>query len=91
MRTIVIVPAHNEEGNIRNTLQDLAENGAGTDVLVINDCSTDRTEAILKESGADYLSFKVNLGIGGGVQAGYQYARDHGYDIAIQFDGGRAA
>ena len=29
----------------------------------------------------------MNLGIGGGVQAGYQYARENGYDIAIQFDG----
>ena len=83
----MIVPAYNEEGNIRNTLRDLKENGAETDILVINDCSTDGTEAILKETGVNHLSFPVNLGIGGGVQAGYQYARDRGYDIAIQFDG----
>ena len=87
MKTIVIVPAYNEEGNIRNTLRDLEENGAGTDVLVMNDCSTDGTEAVLKETGVNHLTFPVNLGIGGGVQAGYKYARDHGYDIAIQFDG----
>lgn len=87
MKAIVIVPAYNEEDNIRNTLRDLEENGAGTDVLVMNDCSTDGTEAILKETGVNYLSFPVNLGIGGGVQAGYQYARENGYDIAIQFDG----
>lgn len=87
MKAIVIVPAYNEEDNIRNTLRDLEENGAGTDVLVMNDCSTDGTEAILKKTGVNYLSFPVNLGIGGGVQAGYQYARENGYDIAIQFDG----
>ena len=87
LRTIVIVPAYNEEGNIRNTLRDLEENGAGTDVLVMNDCSTDGTEAVLQEAGVNYLSFPVNLGIGGGVQAGYKYARENGYDIAIQFDG----
>ena len=87
MKAIVIVPAYNEQENIRNTLNDLRENGAGTDILVMNDCSTDRTEEILKEEGVDYLSFPVNLGIGGGVQAGYQYARDNGYEIAIQFDG----
>ena len=87
MRTIVIVPAYNEQDNIRNTLRDLRENGAGTDILVMNDCSTDGTEAVLKEMKADYLSFPVNLGIGGGVQAGYRYARDNGYDIAVQFDG----
>ncbi len=87
MKAIVIVPAYNEEDNIRNTLRDLEENGAGTDILVMNDCSTDGTETILRETGVNYLSFPVNLGIGGGVQAGYQYAKEHGYDIAIQFDG----
>lgn len=87
MKAIVIVPAYNEQDNIRNTLKDLRENGAGADILVMNDCSTDRTEEILKEEGVNYLSFPVNLGIGGGVQAGYQYARDNGYEIAIQFDG----
>ena len=87
MRAIVMVPAYNEQDNIRHTLQDLQENGAETDILVMNDCSTDGTEAILRELGVNYLSFPVNLGIGGGVQAGYQYARAHGYDIAIQFDG----
>lgn len=87
MKAIVIVPAYNEQENIRNTLNDLRENGAGTDILVMNDCSTDRTEEILKDEGVNYLSFPVNLGIGGGVQAGYQYARDNGYEIAIQFDG----
>ena len=87
MKAIVIVPAYNEQDNIRNTLKDLKENGAGTDILVMNDCSTDRTEEILKEERVNYLSFPVNLGIGGGVQAGYQYARDNRYEIAIQFDG----
>ena len=87
MKAIVIVPAYNEEDNIRNTLRDLEENGAGTDILVMNDCSTDGTEAILQETGVNHLSFPVNLGIGGGVQAGYQYARENGYDIAVQFDG----
>jgi hypothetical protein len=87
LKAIVIVPAYNEEDNIRNTLRDLEENGAGTDVLVMNDCSTDGTEAILQETGVNHLSFPVNLGIGGGVQAGYQYARENGYEIAIQFDG----
>lgn len=87
MKAIVIVPAYNEQDNIRNTLKDLRENGAGADILVMNDCSMDRTEEILQEEGVNYLSFPVNLGIGGGVQAGYQYARDNGYEIAIQFDG----
>ena len=87
MRTIVIIPAYNEQDNIRNTLRDLRENAPGIDILVMNDCSTDRTEAILREEKVNHLRFPVNLGIGGGVQAGYRYARNNGYDIAVQFDG----
>lgn len=87
MKTIVIIPAYNEQDNIRNTLRDLRENAPDMDVLVMNDCSTDGTEAILQEEKVNHLRFPVNLGIGGGVQAGYRYARNNGYDIAIQFDG----
>ena len=64
MKAIVIVPAYNEQDNIRKTLEDLKENGAGTDILVMNDCSTDGTEEILREMGVRHLTFPVNLGIG---------------------------
>ena len=88
MRRLVIVPAYNEEQNIVNTILDIQGHGAAeVDYLVINDCSTDQTERVLKQKGANYLSLPVNLGIGGGVQTGYRYALEHGYDIAIQFDG----
>ena len=34
----------------------------------------------------NYINNPVNLGIGGGVQAGYLYARENGYDVAVQMD-----
>ena len=46
MKTIVIVPAYNEQENIRNTLTDLAEHFPSADVLVINDCSQDGTRSV---------------------------------------------
>jgi glycosyltransferase involved in cell wall biosynthesis len=33
------------------------------------------------------VNLPFNVGIGGTVQTGYQYALEHGYDIAIQVDG----
>lgn len=87
MKTLIIVPAYNEQENIRSTVGDLRRHCPEADVLVINDCSTDGTPQILREDGIAHLSLPVNLGIGGGVQTGYMYARDNGYDIAIQFDG----
>ena len=87
MKTLVIIPAYNEEENILNTLGDLRKNGPDADVLVVNDCSRDGTLNLLRGKGVNHLNLVVNLGIGGGVQAGYLYARDQDYDIAVQFDG----
>ena len=87
MKTLIIIPAYNEQDNIMKTLSDLREHCPEMDVLVINDCSRDRTLEILEEAGVQYLNLANNLGIGGTVQAGYIYARENDYDIAIQFDG----
>lgn len=87
MRTLIIIPAYNEEKNILRTLADLKKYAPDCDYLVINDCSKDGTKAILKKEGISFLDLPVNLGIGGAVQAGYRYAERNGYDIAIQFDG----
>lgn len=46
----VLIPARNEEPNIRNILQSLAnQNYPNLEVIVLNDQSTDRTESICKE------------------------------------------
>ncbi len=87
MRILVMVPAYNEQDNILNTLKDLEVHFPEGDVLVINDCSKDRTKNVLESNRINYLDLSSNLGIGGAVQAGYLYARKQGYDIAIQFDG----
>ena len=87
MKLLVIIPAYNEQGNILNTLKDLKTHCPEADPLVINDCSADDTLAILRKNGIPHLNLPVNLGIGGAVQAGYLYAKENGYDIAVQFDG----
>ena len=87
MKLLAIIPAYNEQGNILNTLQDLRENCPEADCLVINDCSADDTLRLLRENGVCYVDLPVNLGIGGAVQTGYLYGVQHGYDIAVQFDG----
>lgn len=87
MKTLIIIPAYNEQESIMNTIADLRENAKNVDYIVINDCSTDATKTVLRENGANFLDLPINLGIGGGVQAGYRYALENDYDIAIQFDG----
>lgn len=87
MRTLIIIPAYNEAENIGALLDELDAGYGRYDYIVVNDRSKDRTRDILAERNAPYLDLPVNLGIGGGVQAGYMYALDNGYDIAVQMDG----
>lgn len=85
MKTLAIIPAYNEEGNLGPLLEKM--NHYEIDVLVINDCSTDDTLNVCKSYGVRHIDLPNNLGIGGAVQAGYQYAQKYNYDIAIQIDG----
>lgn len=87
MKILVIIPAYNEEENIRDVVRNLKAEAPDVDYIIVNDCSKDDTEAICIEEKYRYLSLPSNLGIGGGVQTGYRYALRNDYDIAIQMDG----
>ena len=87
MKTLVIIPCYNEQDSIVKVINNLKDNAPDVDYLIVNDCSTDNTEKILRENSFNYINNPINLGIGGGVQAGYLYAQQYGYDIAVQMDG----
>lgn len=87
MKVLIIIPAFNEEGNIKSVIKSIREASLDFDIIVINDCSTDDTEAVAKSLNVDVISLPLNLGIGGAVQTGFQYAYNNNYDIAIQIDG----
>src|SRR3954466_14066832 len=86
-RHLAIIPAYNERGAIGAAVADVLEHARDFDVLVVGDGSTDDTSAIAREAGAKVLQPPFNLGIGGAVQAGYKYALERGYDVAVQVDG----
>ncbi len=87
MKSIVIIPAYNEEKSIVKTVQDICEHAPEFDYIIINDCSTDHTLDICRENQLHVLNLPINLGIGGAVQTGFLYAYTNGYDYAVQFDG----
>ena len=87
MKTLVIVPAYNEEACIRGVIQDLRDNFPQGDILVVNDGSIDRTSELAETLGVNIIDLPYNIGIGGAVQAGFRYALQEGYNAAIQFDG----
>lgn len=87
MKSLVIIPAFNEEKSLLRTVQDLQENAPDFDYIIVNDCSTDHTRQLCAKEGLKVLNLPVNLGIGGAVQTGYQYALKNGYQVTVQFDG----
>ena len=87
MKILVIIPCYNEQESIERVIENLKANAPFADYLIVNDCSTDKTLRILQANGMNYINNPVNLGIGGGVQTGYLYARENGYDVAVQMDG----
>jgi glycosyltransferase involved in cell wall biosynthesis len=86
LRKIAIVPALNEERSIAAVIAEIRASDPEFDVVVIDDGSTDRTAARAAEQGAHVLTLPFNLGIGGAVQTGLKYARDHDFDISVQID-----
>ncbi len=91
MKVLIIIPAFNEEANIEQTIQKLKayQKKSRYDIayLIVNDGSQDRTKQICEEHAFETVHLIHNLGIGGAVQTGYQYAYAHNFDAAVQFDG----
>ena len=90
-KVLIIIPAYNEEESIIKVCEDVKnytkELKYEIDYLVINDCSIDKTEDLLRQENIFHIRLIHNLGIGGAVQTGYKYAFSHDYDVAVQYDG----
>ena len=87
LKLLVIIPAFNEESSIEGVITDIKENVPEADILVVNDGSADRTSVIARSMHVAVADLPFNLGIGGAMQTGYLYAREAGYDAAVQVDG----
>lgn len=85
--TIVLVPAFNEERNIPSLMAEFAQALPGYPIAVISDGSMDRTAALARSLGAQVIDLPCNLGVGGAIQAGFQYAVAKGYTYALRCDG----
>lgn len=86
MRTLVIIPAFNEEDCLAEVLAGLRAHTPDLDVVVVNDGSADHTAAVARAAGVAVVSLPYNLGVGGAMRCGFRYALRLGYDRAVQID-----
>lgn len=84
MKSLVIIPAFNEEENIEKVVEKIKS--YGYDYLVINDCSSDNTANILKKNKYNHLDLSVNVGLAGVTRIGFMYGYDNDYDCIINVD-----
>jgi glycosyltransferase involved in cell wall biosynthesis len=86
VRTLVFIPAWNEEASVAEVIADVRKALPQADVLVVDDGSTDATAARARECGALVASLPFNQGLGAALQTGYLYALREGYDCCAHLD-----
>jgi glycosyltransferase involved in cell wall biosynthesis len=85
-RTVVFIPAWNEEDNLPAVLAEVAAELPQADILVIDDGSTDDTAGVAERAGAIVVSFPENRGLRAGIAAGYREASERGYEHCGRVD-----
>lgn len=85
-KVLLVIPAYNEEKNIRKVLNEIKKDISYADVIVINDGSTDNTSKIVKKENIRCIDMPFNSGYSNAVQTGIKYAHENNYDYVVQFD-----
>ena len=86
MKTLLIIPAYNEEDCITKVIDNLINNYPQYDYVIINDGSTDHTSEICHKKGYEIIDLPIILGLAGAFQTGLKYAYLKEYDFAMQMD-----
>jgi dolichol-phosphate mannosyltransferase len=90
-RAVVIVPTYNERQNIARLIETVLAQGAGFDVLIVDDGSPDGTGSIVDEIAAanprvHALHRRAKLGLGTAYIAGFRWALERPYEYIFEMD-----
>lgn len=79
-----VIAAYNEEQVIKETVTNVLAHVSN--VVVVDDCSGDDTAKQAFDAGAHVLRHLINLGQGGALQTGVDYALKNGCEFVVTFD-----
>jgi len=85
MKTVIVIPAHNEARAISSLVKKIVE--LSYDVIVIDDGSIDDTPILAKSQGALVISTHKKSGKGNALRLGFTLAVGQAYDALITLDG----
>ncbi|MCY7326130.1 MAG: glycosyltransferase family 2 protein [Microbacteriaceae bacterium] len=85
-RTLVVMPAFNEEESIGDVIREVFAKLPGMNLLVVDDGSVDDTARVARKAGAMVAVLPFNLGVGGAMRAGFKFAIERGYRNVVQID-----
>ena len=88
MRVCVVVPSYQASKTLASVLEDLLQiQGLGrSDLLVVDDGSTDGTADVARASGVRLVSHPTNRGKGAALRAGLAEGKQLGYTAALTVD-----
>lgn len=84
MDTYVIIPVYNEEKVIKDTIRDVSK--YFDSIICINDGSSDNSENEIRQTKAILINHMINVGQGGAIQTGIDYAISRGAKYFATFD-----
>ena len=82
MKSVFFIPVYNQLRELPGVLAELRASGPACDtVLLVNNGSTDVSEALVRASGYPYLDLPRNQGVGYSYMLALDWALEHGFDV----------
>ncbi len=91
-KAVLVIPTYNEEANIRELLQEIFSLPLTLDVLIVDDNSTDQTQAIIHAMQGTYQNSlhlykrKGKYGLGTAYIEGFKWALKQEYEFIFEMD-----
>jgi glycosyltransferase involved in cell wall biosynthesis len=86
MRTLVIIPAFNAAKSLKALTEGIRISAPDTDLLVVDDGSTDETAEVANSLPVSLLRHPRNQGKGVALKSGFAYALERNYDFLVTID-----
>lgn len=83
MRVLALPVAHNEEKKIGSVLERFRPVSCITELILLDDASTDGTRKVAEAMGVKVLTQPVRSGVGAAIRRGIHYAEENGFDILV--------